>query len=201
MIRKDFFYDDITKPVTDQIFEMFKSGCKSFEGYAPWTYDIPILDDSRFINWTFGVARVPNLTRVDIWASAGADECAEPSLDFTIVLKKGQHQKKAHIDYAELFGVVAHELHHIAQNTEKVGHHFPVPVCRSKKMSYFIDPIEVEAFNLGFRAQSSISGIPVVDIMSEYLSLQLLDSDEKEYVMKLWLETDYPVLRKNLEEK
>ena len=201
MIKEDFFYDNMTKTITDRIISLIKSGEKHFEDYIPWEYDIPILEGSRFISWSYRIARVPDIPRIDMWASAGANENFEPSLDIAIVLRKGQHQKKAKIDYPELYGVIAHELHHIAQNTEETGHLFPVWETGSDQLDYFVDPIEVEAFNLGFRAQSFLSGEPVEKIMKNYLDMQNLTSDQVDFAMSLWLHTDYPVIRKNLEKE
>ena len=201
MLTKDFFYDEVSRPITDQILRSIKSGQKDFDDYIFWPYEnIPILEGSRCVNWSFNVARVPGISKPDFWASAGVNESFEPSLDITIVLRKGQHLKSTQLDYSELFGVVVHELHHIAQNVEKVGHFFPRTPNRSKKMAYFTDPIETEAFDLGFKAQAHLSCESYEQIVTTYLLQQQLSSEQISLVARLWRDTDYAVLRKNIEE-
>ena len=201
MLNKDFFYDEVSRPITDQIIRSIKSGQKHFDDYIFWPYeDIPILENLRHVNWSFRIVRAPSIDKPDIWASAGVGESFEPTLDIAIILKKGQHQKSATIDYSELFGVVVHELHHIAQNIEKTGHFFARPNGKSEKLSYFTDPIEVEAFDLGFKAQSHLSGKCYEEIVRDYLSLQCLSKDDIDVIVSLWRGSDYQVLRKNLED-
>ena len=199
MIANDFFYNELTCEVTNKIIKLMETGEKCSNGYVQWPYSIPILEDNRFVNWSFKVARSATLDKPDIWASAGIDENFEPSIEVVILISKGSHQKKADISYAELFGVVAHEFHHIAQNIETTGQYFDQNTYKKNKMNYYLNPIEIEAFNLGFKAESSVSGENIESIMRRYLSLQELEANQIDLIVDQWLKTDYPVLRKNLE--
>ena len=199
MISKDFFYDEVSRPITDQILRSVKSGLKHFEGDIFWPYDVPILEDLKYINWSYKIVRSSEVSKPDFWATAGVNESFEPSLEIAIVLKKGQHQKSVLIDRSELFGVVVHELHHIAQNVEKIGHFFARPKPSPGKLEYFTDPVEVEAFDLGFRAQSHMSNKSYRQIVREYLAQHRLSPEDINHIEKLWRNSTYPVFRKNME--
>ena len=163
----DFYYNGLSKEIADTIWENLKLGIKSDTGDIYWPYEARILEDNQFVQWYFNVARNPEAKYThDLWACAGPDDCYMPAVGFSLLLPKGKHIKKHKMTYAELFGTVAHELHHIAQNTEennvKVYPLFKSDVKEEDLdetvMQYFLSPVEVGAFHIGFRAQCATSG-------------------------------------------
>ena len=65
-----------------------------------------------------------------------------------------------------------------------------------EKFSYFLDPMEIEAFHIGFRAQSELSGSCFSKLAHDYLSQAASSKLSKEEILKVvsvWKETDYPV--------
>ena len=193
--NENFFYQDVSFPIADVILKAFKENCKVLFDYHQWNYDHPIDSDDPILNYKLNVIRSDFDTSkkdYDIWGSAGLDESCELSIWITVVIPPRKWQKNIEIDRSELVGTIAHEIHHIAQsmmkeNNEKV---------EDKKFSYFLDPMEVEAFRVGFRAQSVISGIPFDIIATDYLKSagsEKLSHDDIIHVVNKWKNTDYPI--------
>lgn len=199
----NFFYQDTAEVIVDSIISLFGQGIKHFESYEQWVYNIPISseeEDYRHFNWRFEVCRSEMKEfEYDFFGLAGRDHFDEPSIDISIVLPKGKHQKKIKIDRAELFDVVAHELHHIAQNIE--NNNFSRSTKVAGKLSYFLDPYEIEAFHVGIRAHSAMSGRSFQDIALEYIR-KSWEEGTKEQVQKVldsWLNTDFAAFKNNLQ--
>ena len=116
----NFYYNDLSRSIADEILSALKSGVSSSRTYALWEYPIFIDAEDDLIEWTFDVQYVDDVgsRSFDVWASAGFNEDYIPEVTFTIVLPRGVALEDNNIDYAELFGAVAHELHHIAQKNE-----------------------------------------------------------------------------------
>ena len=117
-----FYYNDLSQSIADEILSTLKSGVSSSRAYALWKYPIFIDAEDDIIEWTFDVQYVDDVGNrsFDVWASAGFNEDYIPEVTFTIVLPRGAALEDNNIDYAELFGAVAHELHHIAQKNEGI---------------------------------------------------------------------------------
>ena len=198
----NFYYNDLTKELTDIIWVNLKNGIKSSDGYIQWSYsNARLLEDHKWFNFNFNVVRSKHmLSDYDIWASAGPDSCYEPTVSFSFVLKKGSHVKRHKIPYAELFGTVAHELHHLAQNNEENAAMSAIVYNEDDPsvMKYFLDPTEIGAFHIGFRAQASISGESLTSIMLKYLRYQKLAQAQKHYIVDQWLNPDFETLIGNL---
>ena len=84
--NKDFFYEEISKSIADQIIHLMSKGIDQFMEYEVWEYDIDIADceyEKPIIKWVFNVSRVPRDVFAesgrdyDIIATAGYDECGQ----------------------------------------------------------------------------------------------------------------------------
>jgi len=201
ILDKNFFYREMAEEITESILELNHLSIKRFENYAQWLYDISISeDDVKFINWTMSVVRSDNLDAdYDIVGSAGRDETDEPAIDIIIVLPKNAHQKKTKIKYAELFEVVAHELHHLAQNIE--NNTLNRATEEKGRLSYLLDPFEIEAFHIGIRAQSALTGESFNNIARNYITKSSkginMTSSDIERVIHAWENTTFPAFNIN----
>jgi len=167
--------------------------------YEPWLYDTDICkddDDVAILKWVYNVSRTqPDVFKesgrsYDLVATAGYDECGEISIYITIVIKKGAWIKKIDIDYAELLGVVAHEVHHITQSEELLSLSCDIK-SDNEDLLYFLEPSEVEAFHIGFRAQCLISGEDMKTAILTYLAYRSLTSAQKELIADAWVNATF----------
>ncbi len=201
----EFYYNKLTKEIADTIWNSLKKGEKEDTGCVDWLYEARILDGNDYVNWHFNVARDNDAKFThDLWACAGPDDCYMPAVGFSLVLPKGKHIKHHKMTYAELFGTVAHELHHIAQNTEenkvKVYPLFSSSDCPDTTvMKYFLDPVEVGAFHIGFRAQCAISGGDMRAAMYKYLAHQDITDEIKNKIVETWMSPTFNIARHNIE--
>ena len=198
--NKDFFYEEISKGIADQIVHLMLRGIDQFMEYEVWEYDIDIADseyEKPIIKWVFNVSRVPHDVfeasgrEYDIVATAGYDECGELSIYLTVLLKKGAWIKKAKLDYAELVGVIAHEIHHITQNEKSILTDGYEGDDENQDMQYFLDPSEIEAFHVGFRAQCAISGEDMKTAMLAYLTYRELNQKQLNRIVEAWLNVEF----------
>jgi len=186
-----FFYQNMAVGFADQILDVIKSNCKEYFDYSFWEYNHPIDSEDMTVGIKLNVVRSKACTsKYDIWASAGLDESAELCVNITVVMPPKVWQKNVSIDKAELVGILSHELHHIAQSNCLDS--YPANMKKGK-MSYFLDPFEVEAFHIGFRAQSFFSGESFEDLASRYIELTApnLDRDKINFVVKTWQQTKF----------
>jgi len=204
--EEGFFYQENAAVIVDSIIELFESGIKSFESYDQWQYDVPIssLEESyTHFNWYFEVSRavVSDITfEYSFFGLAGRDYFDEPSITITIVIPKGKHQKKIKIDRAELFDVVAHELHHLAQNMENNSYDRSLKhTGENASLSYLLDPYEIEAFHIGIRAQSQLSGKSFELIASSYIKEAWKETTQEhiDLIINAWKTTSFPVFKQN----
>lgn len=206
---RNFFYKEEAEEIADCILSLLSQGTSEFEDYIHWRYDCPILNDSNIIIWSFNILKDDSdfikQYKYDIWATAGANESDEPSIHVTIILPKRQWIKNQKIKREALIGVISHEIHHIAQNNfdDVDNSNFLYEnsfVNPTKKILYLISDIEIEAFNIGARAESFYSGKDEAEIMMNYLiCLNINDSDAKK-IINIWANTQFEILRKNLGE-
>ena len=204
--EEGFFYQENAAVIVDSIIELFESGIKSFESYDQWQYDVPSssLEESyTHFNWYFEVSRavVSDITfEYSFFGLAGRDYFDEPSITITIVIPKGKHQKKIKIDRAELFDVVAHELHHLAQNMENNSYDRSLKhTGENASLSYLLDPYEIEAFHIGIRAQSQLSGKSFELIASSYIKEAWKETTQEhiDLIINAWKTTSFPVFKQN----
>jgi len=192
---KTFFYEEISRAVADQIIYLASKGIDMFLEYEVWEYDIDIAEneyENPIIKWVYNVARVPaevfaeSGREYDLTATAGYDECGELSIYINLILKKGAWIKKVEINYAELVGVIAHEIHHITQNDKDILQAEYQGDDDNKDMQYLLEPAEIEAFHIGFRAQCAISGEDMTTAMLAYLAYRELNNKQLDEVVSAW---------------
>jgi hypothetical protein len=190
---KNFYYNKLTHFISERIYECIDVGLKANHGYVYWPYPIQILDDSNIVQYNWKMHRATINYRWDVLGFAGANESFEPSIDLHFLLQKGIWSKRAGIDMGTIKNVVAHELHHIAQNSDGSSD----PKTESP-FQYFMLPHEIEAFHIGFRAQTDYSNIPLIDLMEDYLRLRIeceeLTIDEVKIVMDAWLNPEWSLV-------
>jgi hypothetical protein len=193
-----FYYNDLSQSIADEILSALKSGVSSSRAYALWKYPIFIDAEDDIIEWTFDVQYVDDVGNrsFDVWASAGFNEDYIPEVTFTIVLPRGVALQDNNIDYAELFGAVAHELHHIAQKNEGICEY--EGETDNDQVRYYLNPTEIPAFHIGFRAQCALSGADMETEMRSYLSGQDVDTDETELIIGAWMNPSFEIAQENL---
>lgn len=193
-----FYYNDLSSSIADEILSALKSGVSSSRAYALWEYPIFIDAEDDLIEWTFDVQYVDDVGNrsFDVWASAGFNEDYIPEVTFTIVLPRGAALEDSNIDYAELFGAVAHELHHIAQKNEGTCEY--EGETDNDQVRYYLNPTEIPAFHIGFRAQCALSGADMETEMRSYLLLQDIDTDETELIIGAWMNPSFEITEENL---
>ena len=194
----DFYYNDLSRSIADEILSALKSGVSSSRAYALWEYPIFIDAEDDLIEWTFDVQYVDDVGNrsFDVWASAGFNEDYIPEVTFTIVLPRGVALEDNNIDYAELFGAVAHELHHIAQKNEGTCDY--EGETDNDQVKYYLNPTEIPAFHIGFRAQCALSGADMETEMRSYLSGQEVDVDETELIIGAWMNPSFEIAEANI---
>jgi hypothetical protein len=194
----DFYYNDLTHLITNEIIVQIEGGVSSVAGFARWRYPIFIDAEDDFIDWRFDVQYVDDVPgrTFDVWASAGFNEDYIPEVTFTIVLPRGTSLQDAVIDYPELFGSVAHELHHIAQKNEGICEY--EGETDNDQVRYYLNPTEIPAFHIGFRAQCALSGADMETEMRSYLSLQNINSEETELIVEAWMNPSFEIAEENL---
>jgi hypothetical protein len=194
----DFYYNDLTHLITNEIIVQIEGGVSSVAGFARWRYPIFIDAEDDFIDWRFDVQYVDDVPgrTFDVWASAGFNEDYIPEVTFTIVLPRGTRLQDAVIDYPELFGSVAHELHHIAQKNEGICEY--EGETDNDQVRYYLNPTEIPAFHIGFRAQCALSGADMETEMRSYLSLQNINSEETELIVEAWMNPSFEIAEANL---
>jgi len=194
----NFYYNDLSRSIADEILKALSSGVSSSRAYALWEYPIFIDAEDDLIEWTFDVQYVDDVgsRSFDVWASAGFNEDYIPEVTFTIVLPRGVALEDNNIDYAELFGAVAHELHHIAQKNEGTCDY--EGETDNDQVRYYLNPTEIPAFHIGFRAQCALSGADMETEMRSYLSLQNINSEETELIVEAWMNPSFEIAEENL---
>lgn len=200
IFNKSFFYQELVEEIAFQVWSSLSSGEKSVSGYVNWVYDKRILQGIPVVEWNYQIIRYDDIDyEYDIWANAGPNESFESSLNLSFVLRKGKHIKKHTIPYAEIYSTIAHELHHIAQNlcekdSELLDRIVP-NLDPDHKMNYFMCPAEVEAFHVGYRAESFITGKPMEELMRAYLEnyKDELTDEQIETIIVAWLNPTFEV--------
>ena len=200
---KTFFYQETARTIVESILELFNRGIKRFESYEQWDYHVPISDPEEaycYFNWDFEVVRAdtdkPDF-KYSFFVSAGRDCHDEPSITVSIVIPKGRHQTKIVLDYAELFDVVVHEIHHLAQNID--NNHYERNNDHQGKLAYLLDPYEIEAFHIGIRAHAALSNRTFDEIAEKYIRETWTEGsqDQINLIINTWKSTTFPVFKQN----
>jgi hypothetical protein len=189
--KKTFYYNELSRQITNDIFDNLKLGIKYDQTQYDWPYDLSIDDeeDTDYFNFTFWVDKIPkeHFIKNDIMATSGPDEYCMPHIKIQMLLEKRKWIKKHDYTYAQIIGVVAHELHHLTQNFS-LSNYNPTS---GDYADYFLDPIEIEAFHIGFRAESDHSNKTIEECIKNYLN-DFLEDDRitrKQYenIIVKWL--------------
>jgi len=194
----NFFYNDLTQIIGGEILLSLSNSVKKHSNSELWLYPTSFEKrESEILYWSYEVFRLDtdSTSEWDIYANAGPDSSCEPTIEMSLFLKKGKWVKNHTISQAELFGVIAHEIHHIAQGYIPISENELKP---SDQLSYFLDPREKEAFHIGFRAQSFYSGRSIEDCMTDYLGprvdLNILTKEQSRKITREWLDVDWHIV-------
>ena len=201
-----FFYQETAEIIVEQVLSCFQNNVKNFEDFYQWEYNVPISseeEDHHHFNFYFRIVRADTKDedfQYAFFGSAGRDFCDEPSIDLNVLIPKGKHQNKVKIDRNELFDVIAHELHHLAQNND--NNTYRNDKLYSGKMAYLLDPCEIEAFHIGIRARIFLTGRTFEDIGLEYMDMIWPEGsqEDKNTVINEWKNTDFPVFNQNIKQ-
>jgi hypothetical protein len=193
-----FYYNKLAARITDDIFENLNYGIKWDQTQYDWPYNLIIdkEEDIQYINFTYSVDRVPSdeFIKNDIVGSSGLDEICMPHVKIHMLMEARKWIKSHFYDYAQVIGVIAHELHHLTQDFELVDYKRPENI-----VDYFLNPIEIEAFHIGFRAESSHSNKTIEECIKKYLNNFLNDDriTKKEYenIFVKWLKPEIKLLK------
>jgi len=192
----NFFYNEMTTLIGDTILKNLKGSVSFYEDTAQWVYPINVsYDDFQTVRWSYTVNRIEkdSSSDWDIYAQAGLNSSCEPSIDIVIFIKKGSWVKNHGIARDELYSVIAHELHHIAQRD--TGLQKEETNNRDDHLSYFLNTKECESFLIGFRAQAFYTDKRIETCMMDYLKPRidgnLITINDAERVINSWLSADW----------
>ena len=119
---------------------------------------------------------------------------------FAVIVR---YDKRHNYNYAEIANVVAHELHHLTQDMLYFSiegiEDKPRHMRENPYVKYFLMPAEIEAFHIGFRAESDISGMSIERCIKKYLNSYAksgaLNSFEYEKILVNWLNPEIKLLK------
>ena len=193
-----FYYNKLASKITDDIFQNLNDGIKWDQTQYDWPYDLIIdkEDDCRYLNFSYMIDRIPkkDFIKNDIIGTSGLDEICMPHVQIHLLMQKRKWIKKNDYQYAHVIGVVAHELHHLTQDFDLVNYQMP-----DNLVSYFLNPIEIEAFHIGFRAESAHSNNTIEECIKRYLDNFLIDNritkEEYENIIVKWLKPEIKLLK------
>ena len=195
--EKNFYYNDLVYKISEDILENLSLSIKYDQTQYHWPYKLKIDEEEEYLNFTYSVARIPveHFTKNDIVGSSGPDECCMPHVNIQMLLQERKWMRKHQYEYAEIANVVAHELHHLAQDFELVDYSFD----QESIIDYFLNPLEVEAFHIGFRAESDITGRSIEYCIRTYLNNfvenDLITKKECESILVKWLNPEIKLLK------
>tara|TARA_B100000674_G_scaffold284181_1_gene235114 strand:+ start:799 stop:1425 length:627 start_codon:yes stop_codon:yes gene_type:complete len=196
--KNHFYYNELASKITDDIFNNLNDGIKWDQTQYEWPYDLIIdkEEDFRYLNFSYEVKRIPkkDFIKNDIVGSSGLDEICMPHVKIHMLMQERKWIKNYDYEYAQVIGVIAHELHHLAQDFDLVRYHMP-----DNLVEYFLNPIEVEAFHVGFRAESAQSSKSIEECIRKYLDNFLHDDgitkQEYENIVVKWLKPEIKLLK------
>ena len=193
-----FYYNRLASRIADDVFDNLNYGIKWDQTQYEWPYDLIIdkEDDACYINFTYSVDRIPHheFVKNDIVGSSGLDEICMPHVKIHMLMEARKWIKNYDYEYAHVIGVIAHELHHLAQDFDLVDYAMPDNI-----IDYFLNPIEIEAFHVGFRAEAAQSDRSIEECIKKYLDNFLNDNriTKKEYenILVKWLKPEIKLLK------
>ena len=194
----NFYYNELSDKIADDIFTNLGNGIKWDQTQYDWPYDLIIEkeEDLRYLNFTFSVERVPkkDFIKNDIVASSGLDEACMPHIKIHMLMEERKWIKNHDYDFAQVMGVISHELHHLAQDFELINYSMPDNI-----VDYFLNPIEIEAFHIGFRAESdqNLESIeePIKRYLNNFLNTNVISQEEYEKILVKWMKPEIKLLK------
>jgi hypothetical protein len=194
--KQDFYYNELVHEITDDIIENLLLSIRYDQKQYHWPYNLKIDDEEEYLNFTYSTRRIlsKNFIKNDITGSSGLDECCLPHVKIQMLLQERKWMRNHDYKYSQIAGVVAHELHHLTQDFSLVNYSFGESI-----VEYFLNPIEIEAFHVGFRAEANLSSVAIEDCIKRYLGNYLNDKriTKKEYekILVNWLNPEIKLLK------
>ena len=193
-----FYYNKLASKITDDIFDNLNDGIKWDQTQYDWPYDLIIdkEEDVRYLNFTFSIERIPkkDFIQNDMIGSSGLDEIGMPHIKIRMLMEENKWIKNHDYNYGQVIGVIAHELHHLAQDFDLVDYSMPNNI-----IDYFLNPIEIEAFHIGFRAESNQNKKPIENCIRRYLdnflNAKAINKEELEKILVNWLQPEIKLLK------
>lgn len=196
-----FYYNDLTNKITTEILEGISSGINFEHLHYYWPYKkIKLVNEEEYLNLTYHIERIKkqDWKGNDIRGSSGPDYCGYPHITIEFIYKERKWIKNHDFKERLIANVVAHELHHIAQNIESFNQHgcenIPRHMRENPYVKYFLNPYEIEAYQIGFRAESDYSGDTIEKCIERYLShyklSKIISQKEYEFIFVKWLNAE-----------
>ena len=193
-----FYYNELSDKIVNDIFNNLADGIKWDQTQYEWLYDLVIEEEENlsYLNFTFSVERISkeDFIKNDVFASSGLDEACMPHIKIHMLMEERKWIKNHDYDYAQIMGVISHELHHLTQDFELIDYKTPENI-----VDYFLNPIEVEAFHVGFRAESDQNSEPIENSIKRYLNNFLSDGrinhEEYEKILVKWMKPEIKLLK------
>ena len=194
----NFYYNKLATKITDDIFDNLNDGIKWDQTQYEWMYDLKIdkEEDFQYLNFSYEVERIPkkDFIKNDIIGSSGLDEICMPHIKIYMLIQEKKWIKNYDYEYSQVVGVIAHELHHLTQDFDLIEYQMP-----DNLVEYFLNPIEVEAFHIGFRAESAQTDESIETRIRKYLDNFLHDNritkQEYENIVVKWLKPEIKLLK------
>jgi hypothetical protein len=197
----NFYYNDLTHTVTNDILQGLNCGINLEQLHYYWPYKkIKLVNEEEYFNLTYHVSRIKKdkWKGNDIRGSSGPDYCGYPHIELEFLYKERKWIKNHDYKFGSVINIVAHELHHIAQNIQHFSIHgiedIPRHMRENPYVKYFLNPYEVEAYHVGFRAESAMTGKAILtcieNFLENYLKINLINKKEFDIICVNWLNVE-----------
>jgi hypothetical protein len=185
-----------------EVLEGLWAGISFEELHYYWPYKkIRLTEGEEYLNFTYNVNRIKkdNWKGNDIRGSSGPDYCGYPHITLEFMYKARKWIKTHDYEESIVGNVIAHELHHLAQNIRNINNletieSIPRHMRENPYVKYFLNPYEIEAYQVGFRAESDISGRTVgqcIDrFLENYRKLELINRKEYNAICVNWINNE-----------
>ena len=176
LMDNNFFYNRL---VEDLIFKIQNRKTGSFSFYVDWPYDREL----ESFKLKYKTVRSDD---IDYHGECSADDYGQMQVSILFCGTKNKTEIPC------LANVLAHEIHHLTQTGDyKIKKRYKIPTYDDDTFDYFCEPCEVEAFLIGFRAESYYSGYSVdkcIDnYLLDYIKYAYITIEQSEIVKDLWL--------------
>ena len=202
LANEEFFYQDLVLPIEEQLISFIfdaRGGEKreaDFDFAWPYPVDPEEFDDfySSSFDINISVYPVEDLSGpINVAGDAGMTEDYLPNIQMKIEYLPGtdlnDHYK---FIVSQLRHTLAHEIHHLTQDGPLKRPDCPFLPKREGDsfLEYFTSACEIPAFVIGFRAESSFTGVPAEELINDYLKkykeLGALSNPDTDKVLQAW---------------